>query len=878
MKTIKPGKLGVLTRAFERQRQPYFCVAVLAFTDFGPEPALFEEADLWKFVGTELGKDIALDECMPKPQGEILVHGSCFVPGGAPKPASAVRVRVANVDKTLYVVGDRSWRWDGTASDPAPFEVMPVTWSRAYGGEKVPANPVGLGAGPVLRDGKEVHLLPNVEDPKCLIKSRGERPTPVGFEPYDLTWPQRWSKMGTYDEKWMREDMPGLARDHDPTCFMTAPPDQWVPDFFQLTEAFTVENMHPKQPTLAGRLPGVVARCFFQLRGDDAGSLRELPLRLDTVRLFPRAMRAALVYRGVMPIDDDDGDDVTLLMLAAEDQGEPRSIEHYEAALARRLDPERGHIHSLRQRDLLPAWAGRKRAKEPDALERLLGLEGFAQRNLSARVREREEQLREAMVAAGADPASLGMGQASASTPPDPEDLADFIEKEENEQADAEAREAKVSAESEARARKAYAEAGLDYDAAVENAQREEPGPPKFSADAELERMRDLQTMARNGNVETPELDAALADPETTRKLRELEQQQLFQYRKLVHHRQVRAKPLDGDARDELRERVILMRQAGESLARLDLTGADLSDLDLAGVDMTEALLESASLRGANLAGAVLAGAVLAFGDLRGATMTGAELRDANLGGADLRGAKLDGGIDMKGAVLAKADLRGATLAGAKLDVADLSEAKLEDAVLDGAELSRSMLVNNDLSGVSFKNAKLSLCDFIEAIVERADFSGATVESCGFIGTRGDRADFGGAKIDRARMVQGASFRGCNFKGASVRASCLRETDFTGSDFSGADLEGSDLSKCALSGAKLVLANAKNALFIRADLSGADLEGANLQSALLTRAKIAQASFRDANLFWADFLRAEGDAETSFKDANARLVRYAKPS
>ena len=67
-----------------------------------------------------------LDAGMSKHRGEVLVSGKAFAKDGAPTTATSVRVRIATVDKELYVVGDRVWQASGP-SDPAPFTEMPVT-------------------------------------------------------------------------------------------------------------------------------------------------------------------------------------------------------------------------------------------------------------------------------------------------------------------------------------------------------------------------------------------------------------------------------------------------------------------------------------------------------------------------------------------------------------------------------------------------------------------------------------------------------------------------------------------------------------------------------------------------------------------------------
>ncbi len=160
-------------------------------------------------------------------------------------------------------------------SAPEPFTEMPVSWRNAFGGDGYAENPLGKGFAPIQSSGASVHALPNIEDPGHLIKASGDRPTAVGFEGYDLTWPQRASKAGTYDDAWFKHERPGFPRDFDPSYFNTAPIDQQIEGYFRGDEGFVIENMHPDQPRLEGELPGVATRCFItQKDGEGEGCAR----------------------------------------------------------------------------------------------------------------------------------------------------------------------------------------------------------------------------------------------------------------------------------------------------------------------------------------------------------------------------------------------------------------------------------------------------------------------------------------------------------------------------------------------------------------------------------------------------------------------------
>ncbi|NIO06636.1 MAG: hypothetical protein GTO40_01120, partial [Deltaproteobacteria bacterium] len=61
MKVIKPFNQGILYKVFEDGKQCYLSVGILSFFPFEKSAGLLSEIDMWKFAGTELGKDAMLD-------------------------------------------------------------------------------------------------------------------------------------------------------------------------------------------------------------------------------------------------------------------------------------------------------------------------------------------------------------------------------------------------------------------------------------------------------------------------------------------------------------------------------------------------------------------------------------------------------------------------------------------------------------------------------------------------------------------------------------------------------------------------------------------------------------------------------------------------
>ncbi len=873
MKTIKPTKISLVWKTFELHNKVYLSIVLMVMVDLDEAPSFYSEVDLWKLAGEELGKDMMLDECMPKQKGEVLANGRCFTPKGAPLQGSSVRIKIGSVDKTLYVFGDRVWEWHGAMSLPEPFTEMPIAWAHAFGGDGEPKNPLGRGM-PSKTGGP--NRLPNVEDPKHLIKSRGDRPTPASFDAVDLQWPQRWSKIGSYDMAWVEKYAPGFAPDIDLSMFNTAPDDQQIEGFWKGDEAFSIENMHPSIARIEGRLPNIKTRCFITRKKEGGEELEELTTQLDTVRFIPHRERVVVAFRALTNVVEDDAADILDVLAACEDPGDPRPLEHYKAVREKRLEKRRGALHSLRDSDLVPTrMLGKKKGEplDPRSAEALSQSEGLLRRNMVERARLHAEQTRQEIRDAGGNPDDYKIPEPPADeAPPDLEEIpaavdrAEAMAEEQKKELERQREEAKL------KARVAYAELGLDYDQAVEDAERDSKGPPKFSAEKEIERLSEIRQMAQNGGVDTPELDAALADPELRPRLERVERELKDAYRKYAHYLTAAAK-LEGEARESVRERVAKAYASGESFVDHDLTGADLSGLDLSVGNFQGAFLEGADLSGCKLTQADFSGAVLARANLRGADLSKANLSGTNLGDASLVDAKLGEGATLEGAILTKADLSGAVLTRAKMHKADLMEAKFAGADMRGADLTETLFLRNDLSGARFGEADLSHAIFVEVTLTAADFTSAKLTGTTMVTVNGDKMVLVNASFDNARIVHGSSLEGADLRGVLASRTNFRDTKMTGADLSGATANNADFSGADLTSAKLYRITGKEAMFARTNLSGADLTGANLFGAILQKAKLAGAVFKGANLFRADLFRAEGDARTSMERANVKNVR-----
>ncbi|WP_437871002.1 DUF2169 domain-containing protein [Sorangium sp. So ce363] len=890
MRVIKPLRLSVLQRVLTVRRNHHLSIGLLVFFPLDAPEIPLPEVSMWQRVMPALGKDGLLDEGMPKPRGEVLVFGKAFSPGGEPRPAFAAGLQVGPVDKPLVdksvaVVGKRRWHL-GAPTEPEPITEMPLTWENAFGGPDYALNPKGMGLGPIEEEGVKAHYLPHLEDPRQLLMSPGDRPPPAGFGALDPTLASRVAKLGTYGGEWLQNDFPGFARDLDPEYFQVAPEDQRLPEVLEGGEAIRLKNLHPARPLIETHAPRLRARCFVRQRGeagetvtDGEEPLREVATRLETVLLFPNIERGVAIFRGVVPVAEDDAADVRLLLAGLERADAPRPIEHYRGALERRLDKEKGHLHALREQELLPE-------PDPDApsfpdeaisdMDELIRRERAMERRSISRAQRELDQARLTLLVLGMNPDEKLPREIKLPEEPRPDELADYAERMEREGAalQKDAEEQRKAAEEEAR--ELCAEQGLDFDEAVAKGKREGGGPPKFSADEELARLRELAEVGRTAGAPMEDLEAKLADPAFAAGLRKAEENVLFAYRAFAHFHPP-ADPAPEGKRSELRAEVERALAAGESLARRDLTGADLRELRLAGADLREALLEGADLSACDLSGADLTGAVLTRAKLEGARLGKATLRGANLGEARASRASFDG-VDLREAVLHKAWLEEARLSGADLAGADFLEARVAGADFSGAAADDVLFFQLDLTGARFTGASLRKATFFQCTGAGADFGEAELEDAALVDFKGEKASFRKARAAALRVVSASALPGADFSGAELARANLRGVDLEGAIFEGASADGADFSEANLRRARLAQLSGKGARFMRSDLAEADLTGANLMDAMLQKAKVPGARLDNTNLFRANLLDAKGDERTTFSDAHIKNVVFTGQS
>ncbi|MFY2558306.1 DUF2169 family type VI secretion system accessory protein [Corallococcus terminator] len=265
-----------------------------------------------------------------KPATDVALLGHAHAPH---KGATEVLValQVGPLKKVVRVVGERTWfRSMGrvAATKPLPFEKLPLTWERAFGGWDrtdparptfEPRNPVGTGFRASPRHFEEGLKLPNLEDPAEPLREFGQRVTPIGFGFTSPHWQPRAKYTGTYDEAWNTTRKPLLPKDFDRRFFNAAAPGLIAPGYLKGNESVVIAGASPRG-RLAFSFPGQPTPVVtVRLRG---GADISPELRLDTVILDLDAEQVSLLWRGHVPLGEG-LHDVRALRVTAEGVDRP---------------------------------------------------------------------------------------------------------------------------------------------------------------------------------------------------------------------------------------------------------------------------------------------------------------------------------------------------------------------------------------------------------------------------------------------------------------------------------------------------------------------------------------------------------------------------
>ena len=259
---------------------------------------------------TEAGKSsikYASDMHIGKPSTDIIMLGHACAPDQKEATQLDASLSVGQVTKTVRVFGDRLWQ-DGRMTSPTAFNTMPLVYEKAYGGFHIThgqltgaetRNPVGRGfAGSRTIQEMNGVPLPNLEDPKQLIKEHTDQPTPAGFGFCAPNWHPRVAYAGTYDDAWQKTRAPYLPVDFDKRFFNMAHPDLVYPGYLEGGELVSITHMQPD-----GVLKFDIPRVNLITRIRVAQRVEQPDFYLETLILEPNQRKLSMVWRAAMACD-----------------------------------------------------------------------------------------------------------------------------------------------------------------------------------------------------------------------------------------------------------------------------------------------------------------------------------------------------------------------------------------------------------------------------------------------------------------------------------------------------------------------------------------------------------------------------------------------
>ncbi len=662
-----------------------------------------------------------------KPRADVLLVGTCHAPGGQPALEVPVTFRVGSNSKSLVVSGERIWTGRVGLPIAAPFLSVPLNWEFAYGGPGFDRNPLGRGFASIkLADGTTSHQLPLIELPNNRLRSPRDKVDPAGFGPIDGMWPQRISKFGSYNDRYLKERWPWYPHNFDWAYFNVAPEDQQIDSYLRGGEEILAENVHPDWPSYRAWLPGLRVRCFMNERVKAHEEFREIGMFLDTLWIDMDAETLMLVWRGHIPVISEKLYGAKHFFVMAESLSDaPASAEECRQLLFEELKHREEADEEL----------------EPETEE----VEEVADEDDEVVVESEDEEEPGTAAAPQVDLASLPV---PITPPPSAEPLA--IEPDE------EPDEPEVEEEED-------------------DAEAETPDDEDVLTSVRVSEM--IAARQSFDGCDLSKLDLADFD------FQGLSMREAILEGTVLIRANLSGTDLSGAilaSANLCNSKCVGAIFSGADLTEAWLTHADLSRADLTGADLTGARLRFAMLRGSKAAETVFEHADLSDANCEEADLSGSDLCHSRLHRTDFTRANLSDAAIEKAwgrnvrAVGANVErLRGAK---AVLTLADFSESHGLEAVFEFADLHGVSFARSSLNQAEFSSAYLGNANFDAATIKEARFNEACMRHASMF-----RCNLYEASLEKADLTL-ANLSESNLFGATLIDTVIEKTNFYGAN------------------------------------------------------------------------------------------------
>ena len=925
---IRPFQLSCNPRVLEHDRKFYYTLSCTLGFDLLTQEIYLEFDYLFDCIAC-MGAMPIPDPGLPKPNAEYLVSAKFFAPQGKEVQGGKASIQFGESKKEVYVFGNRRWGSFGIG-EPERMTEMPIDYQHAFGGEGFEINPQGIGF--------DAEFLPNVENPKQLISAKGDRPQPVSFSPLDTMSPFRAKYRGNYDN-YLEKAFPGYPQSTDWKFFLTAFEDQWIEGFYRGDEAYLIENMHPLHTTIEGKLPNVQARCFLKhqighhLEHNKGKHLEpefiEKKLNLDTVWFFPEKLKGMLIWRGVVAINDDEGNEISDVLLAYENRSDPqRDVSYYQSALTRRHEaPEDKLLNHFKTLDLIPLGhicaidiltESANNAEESALSANINAKVETLQADIEAEKQQVIQQFEEMKNRDDLPPEALTeiqkaqellAGNATAAKDEEMEQLMaemdkilptiskgkiDFKEfsfkKIDEVTALTNAFLEKKKAEVTTMAEEAKA-------SAIENLQKQKENPDLPPAGiAQIDENIALLTEPPPKMQPLPRINKkTLYEPlleaqhSTEEEINRLKQQVHLEnpYNEMLLQQIATLKTVIKDAE-------IQVERAVQGFRKVYSQGAHFQEEGLPPQEESTEKIHSALMAKVatkeSLADGDYAGLDLAGANLDGMDFSNSLMEQVNLYGASLRGANLSH------CVLVRANLENADFTGANLEGANIGATHANKANFTDANLHSTILARGNFTDATFTRCNMEKVDIMQANFQSATFSEMELRQVTWFENNLQQTSFPklnaiynifyDCNFDHANLAHAVftscAFVKCHFDRTGFMESNLEKSCFVGEEiyfhqnkFSKGKFNQTNFLGMPLQGADFSESDIENALFNDADLSDSNFSYANARTAQFRKAKLTNATFDHVQL-WEGSLAKAHLVGTSFIGANLAYTDFLR--
>lgn len=838
MKIVKPLKLGLIHRTYAYQDAHHFAVKPIVFFELEKPDVVVPEAQAWQRLMSQLPQHQVFDEGMPKASPEVLLYGNAYSPQGKPTAQLQVTLSVGKQTKSLQVSGDRIWQkgfFSRKATNPAPFKTMPVTWDRAFGGQRNPRNPVGQGALSQGESGETLVALPNIEYPHQTLTSPKKSVQPAGYGPLNALWAPRTDSDKLFDQAYMDTTFPAFPDALDFARFNMAPLDQ---RFEQLIgdEAFSLGNLHPQHPIIDGVLPPYRPRVFTRVGSDFA----ELMVTPETVWFLPTANLGAVIHCGQCPVTERHAQlALADLMLAYERIGDaPRALDYYRQVLTLRTDPQTSYQYVTDESQLSPVKSASAQHAESQAHT------AHVEQLNKAKAKQWQAQRKAFKAAHGIE--------APAGHEPPPIDPRSVISPAAIKSRDYSL--APVATFAQERQQRAQAKLA---EAKEKRAASQNPAPTSPKAMSEDEVVADAMAKTRDGQVGPKKQPKAVTTGRGDMPTSDQRDRMILMGRAKT----TTPKPLSfrkaQEAGAALRAVVLQKQQEGESLAFRDFTGADLSSLDFSGADLEGSIFECCDLSrclfvGSKLQGASFVGATVDETDFTGASLMRANFCYARGEHTVFAQADLSGGVMLQNAYLILADFCGATIA-----TASIIKSNLCCADFSGAKISRTTILKSRLNGCVFDRATFDTSTVMDTSLRRTQWHECHAQRCVILNSQMQMADMRGGSLVRCQIAGDSWLTAASFDNTKFNHCGLRSAKGTGISFAGSGFDSSDLAMTQFPAADFSNATTTDCLASDSDFREGNFTDAALSSTNFAATDFSGAQLKNTNFYQSDVLLAQ---------------------